>query len=373
LPWRARSARRVRRLSQYPATAVLLLLLACDGERRESDGSTLEAPRSWTGAAEESIALPADALSVTVLATGAPTDLLSLGVRDPGRLLVDPTAPEGSLNRVLRGHGLVTGALPSSTAALPLASSLAIGAVKLEDASGQPVTVTTWVKRAPGGVVPAVQELPLAVLFVGPPPPGFDVALGELGRIWRAAGIELGEPARLQVEGPAAVAVDPALGSDSPAVGAALRLSERAPPGTLALVVVRDLTLAGGELGLWALAGGIPVPPRGGTGRSGVVVGAQLLARDPIWGGQVIAHEIGHALGLYHTTERPLAGGAIHDQIDDSAECPAAADHDGDAALSAAECDDHDAANLMFWATPRGATRLTSGQAEMARRSALVR
>jgi hypothetical protein len=324
-------------------------------------------------AGEETIALPADTLSVTLLATAAPADVLSLGVRDPGRVLVDPTAPEGSLNRVLRGQGLVTGVIPSSTAALPLASSLAITAVKLASASSEPVTVSAWVKRAEAGRVPAVQELPLAVLFVGPPPPGFDVALGELGRIWRAAGIEVREPVRLQVDGPTRVAVDPALGSDSPAVGAVLRLSEQAPPGTLALVVVQDLGLAGGELGLWALAGGIPVPPRAGTARSGVVVGARLLARDPIWGGQIIAHEIGHALGLYHTTEGPLVNGALHDQIDDTADCPAAADRDGDATLSASECDGHDAANLMFWGTPRGATRLTVGQAAMARRSALVR
>ena len=49
------------------------------------------------------------------------------------------------------------------------------------------------------------------------------------------------------------------------------------------------------------------------------------------------------------------------------------ADRDGDGTLSAGECEGHDAANLMFWATPRGATRLTAGQAAMARRSALVR
>jgi hypothetical protein len=353
------------------AVSLLLLLLACDGARRATSGSTLDPPRSWTAGDWTSLdPLPADTLSITLLATGGAADRLTLGVRDGGgRLLVDPRAPERSLNRVLRGQGLVTALLPAATAALPLPTSLAVTAEKLEGGP-DPITVTAWVKR---GAMPAVQELPLAVLFVGPAPPGFDVALGELGRIWREAGIEIGEPARLTVDGPAQVAVDPALGSDTPAVGAVLRLSERAPAGTLALVVVQQLTLAGGDLGLWALSGGIPVPPRAGTARSGVVVGAELLGRDPIWGGQVIAHEIGHALGLFHSTERPLAGDAIHDQIDDTPACPAGADADRDATLSATECEAHDAANLMFWATPRGATRLTAGQAAMARRSPLVR
>jgi hypothetical protein len=333
----------------------------------------LDPPRSWTASREwTGLDLPADTVSVTLLATAAPADLLALGVRDPnGRLLIDPGAPESSVNRALRGHGLVTGAIPSSTAAIPLPPTLSLTAAKLEG-GGDPIAMTAWVKRAEGGAVPAVQELPLAVLFVGPAPPAFDVALGEVGRIWRAAGIEIGEPARLTVDGPAQVAVEPALGSDSPQVGAVLRLSERAPPGALVLVVVQALALSGTDQGLWALSGGIPVPPRSGTGRSGVVVGAELLKGDPIWGGQIIAHEIGHALGLYHTTERPTAG-AIHDQLDDSPACPAEADRDGDGTLSAAECDGHDAANLMFWATPRGATLLTAGQAATARRSALVR
>jgi hypothetical protein len=135
-------------------------------------------------------------------------------------------------------------------------------------------------------------------------------------------------------------------------------------------VIVDELSIAGD--GLFALAGSIPVPPVAGTPRSGVVVSAALIARDPLWAGQVIAHEVGHALGLFHTTERPAAG-AIHDQIDDTAACPAGADVDGDGALSAAECEAYDAANLMFWATPRGAARVTAGQAAMARRSPLVR
>jgi hypothetical protein len=142
-----------------------------------------------------------------------------------------------------------------------------------------------------------------------------------------------------------------------------------APPGAMDIFVVEELGV-GGE-GLFALSGSIPVPPVA-TPHSGVLVSAALIAHDPLWAGQVIAHEVGHALGLYHTTERSSAGGAIHDLLDDTPACPAAADVDHDGTLDARECDGQDGGNLMFWATARGATQLTAGQAAMARRSALV-
>ena len=43
------------------------------------------------------------------------------------------------------------------------------------------------------------------------------------------------------------------------------------------------------------------------------------------------------------------------------------------AELSADECAAHDTGNLMFWAAVPGAATVTSGQADIARRSALVR
>jgi hypothetical protein len=351
-----------------------VLALGCG--RAPSDGSTLEGPRALAVGPDGVIdlQLPADTRSVTFLATGPGSAPLSLEIRSGQHLLTDGQAPESSLNRLLPGPGLLTAVLPSGSAVLPLASRYAIRPMRLEGASGDPVMLSAWVKRGPP---PAVQELPLSVVLIGRAPAGLGaglaIALGELGRIWREVGIEIGEPAVVAVDGPAQVSIDPTLGSDSPAVGAALSLSARAPAGTLALVLVGALPLGGTGESLLALAGGIPVPPLGGTARSGVLVNAPFVAHDPIWAGQVIAHEVGHALGLYHSTERATAGGAIHDPIADTPECPAEADVDHDGTLAPSECDGHDAANLMFWATARNATRLTAGQAELARRSALVR
>jgi hypothetical protein len=366
---------------------VWALALASCAERPASDGSELAAPVTWTAEARLAGAeldghqlgpLPPDTLSVTVMAEATDGALSSLEIRDPaGHVLVDARDPEGSPNRVLRGRGRVVAMLPSASATLPLASDYLVAPARLAGAA-VPVTLSAWVKRGGGGR----QELPLAVLEVGiaVDEAAVDRALGEVGRIWRAAGIEVREPLRLRVDGAEAqalgrVEVDPALASDSPMVARALALSARAPADALSLVLVGDVAVAGPGYPIWAVAGGIPVPPVSGTPRSGVVVSAVLLERDPLFAGQVMAHEMGHALGLYHTTEGELDGGeAIGDQIDDTTGCPASADlGPQDGMLDAQECDPFDTSNLMFWTAVRGATALTPGQAAIARRSALAR
>jgi hypothetical protein len=372
-----------RRRAAALGAIVVLAAAGCDAERLPSPPARLEGPRVWAAGDGESWISPTelgpDTLSITIVATAPATtpsaDLLSLSVRDrAGRVLVDPADPEQSLNRLLPGHGLLIGALPSSTAALPLAPNYAVSAVP---ASG--VTLSAWVKRAPQGLVgvPAVQALSVALLRLDrgrASGPSLEAALDQLRQIWRPAGIEIAVAERREGTGPPWVRVDPTLGSESPLVGEALRATEGIAAGTLPVVVVDELVLGGSDLSLWALSGAIPVPPVNGTPRSGVVVSGALIERDPFFAGQVLAHEVGHALGLYHTTERFEAGTAVSDQITDTPACPASADvHPPDGALDEGECARYDAANLMFWSAPRGATLLTPLQAEMARRSALVR
>ena len=63
----------------------------------------------------------------------------------------------------------------------------------------------------------------------------------------------------------------------------------------------------------------------------------------------------------------------MHDQLDDTPECPADADANQDGLLTPDECEPWDSRNLMFWAGTRVSTGLTAGQADIAKRSALTR
>ena len=73
----------------------------------------------------------------------------------------------------------------------------------------------------------------------------------------------------------------------------------------------------------------------------GTTLDAQLL-------GETAAHEMGHQLGLFHTTE---SGGTVFDIISDTAECPKSLDNDNNSQIqmSAEECEGYGAENVMFW------------------------
>jgi hypothetical protein len=73
---------------------------------------------------------------------------------------------------------------------------------------------------------------------------------------------------------------------------------------------------------------------------SGSTLNPQLL-------GETAAHEMGHQLGLFHTTEK---WGTEFDIISDTAECSKSSrDYDRNGEMSAEECDGYGANNVMFW------------------------
>lgn len=111
---------------------------------------------------------------------------------------------------------------------------------------------------------------------------------------------------------------------------------------------IQDYLEADGTLGE---AGGIPGPLRSGVDEAGVIVSldAHLFVDgtlDTELLGEVMAHEIGHQLGLFHTTE---SDGARTEALVDTPECPADADANADGMFSAEECSDADGSNFMFW------------------------
>lgn len=129
-------------------------------------------------------------------------------------------------------------------------------------------------------------------------------------------------------------------------------MRSRAYGGTDALNIffIEDFAHEAGTLGI---AAGIPGPMGiQNTAGSGVVVSVYgHLTGDGVVDtalmGGTMAHELGHQLGLYHSTE---AEGETFDVITDTPECDAAThDVDNDGYVIAEECVDADGANFMFW------------------------
>ncbi|MCA9581521.1 MAG: hypothetical protein KC416_06980, partial [Myxococcales bacterium] len=84
--------------------------------------------------------------------------------------------------------------------------------------------------------------------------------------------------------------------------------------------------------------------------------------------GPLLAHEIAHFLGLFHTTE---PDGRVLEALSDTPVCGTDRDGDGDGFLSTMECDGAGAGNLMFW-TAQG-RELSAQQIDVLRRSYVLR
>lgn len=111
------------------------------------------------------------------------------------------------------------------------------------------------------------------------------------------------------------------------------------------------------------LAGGPPgAAAVGGTSKSGVVVSVADFADDPMLVSRIIAHEGGHFLGLFHTSEKT---GDEHDPISDTPECTDAGD-------GTDACTGKGAENVMFWTGGGDSVSLSDDQAWVVQRSAAV-
>ena len=138
-------------------------------------------------------------------------------------------------------------------------------------------------------------------------------------------------------------------------------------PNAINFYIVNSVFLGPGAAAFGASMG-IPGASGASTGfGSGVVISAEThrkngsLDTNEFW--LTCAHEMGHWLGLNHTTED---GGLAHDSIADTPECPPTADADQNGSLSVEECAAFDGNYLMFWA---GAGPILSGDQSIVLRS----
>lgn len=154
--------------------------------------------------------------------------------------------------------------------------------------------------------------------------PVFAALMDGVDEIYSQIGIEIGEVAWLDADTRFQV-IETIQGENSDL----MELFSQTPSGALNAVNLffveeiktpPEAAIFGGGT-ILGIAGGIPGPvivP--GTGRSGVAVGTVLVEGGPQLH-QVVAHELGHYLGLFHTTEN-LGGfiGPAHDPLPDTPE-----------------------------------------------------
>lgn len=150
-----------------------------------------------------------------------------------------------------------------------------------------------------------------------PSDPQFQAVLAEFNRVFRQTGLTLDEVRYNSL--PEHVESRFEFIRSSEAIANLVEHSN--PPGdtledalSLNVFLVRDIV--GSVLGI---SQGIPGPAGlHGAPSSGIVVAADYYDQEPEWLGQVIAHEAGHYMGLFHTTE---TNRRYHDPLADTPDC----------------------------------------------------
>jgi hypothetical protein len=174
--------------------------------------------------------------------------------------------------------------------------------------------------------------------------------IARLGARYEAIGVELGAVREYDVVGAlreelsvlqvaTRVAGSGVIEQEVPKLGRLFELSAGVDDGGLNLFIVESM---GPLLGI---SGGTP----GAVGLHGSALSGVALALDStglMRADKVLFHELGHQLGLFHTSE--MDGFEI-EPLSDTPACSAEQDSDGDGTLRASECADHGADNVMFW------------------------
>lgn len=308
------------------------------------DVTTDVLPLTWDaeGVATVDLLVPDDLTALSLVAEDGAEYTAFLSVRQDRRAFVDLRRdPEGR-----RGPFFHTWNYAAALA-FPMNedSSLAPGCVRIEvisERATQPGVLHVGSRRAaPGGTLRVdlvlVGNTTLAGVTLQEVADEVALLLGELDL---AVAVDVGL---------AAVPGDPFPPVDGEATYALRASYVPADPTRIPVYVIQGFV---DELDTLGFAGGIP-GPNGvpGTLSAGVIVAADAHLGEfnevsVLLMAETIVHELGHQLGLFHTSE---SDGSEHDPIADTPECLRALDADDDGELSAEECEEVDGRNLMFW------------------------
>ncbi len=312
------------------------------------DWETFDEACETSLAAPQYFLIPDDIISLSLVVEAAAESVVLVGAVSDGTVLIDAQATgETSLGQPPLKHlpgSTANLTLPLSPDTLPTPGCLAILPAVPGDVSGGGLV---HVATRRGDPLAATGEFSINAIRVG------DVAITQ--EQLEAALLRADTVYGLNGAGSLASVDYTDISTDDgtfiPTTGAqieGLRSANVGGPTTaINVFFIDDFTDATGVLGI---AAGIPGPngvPE--TRGSGVVIALESHRTaegtlDTTLMGETIAHELGHQLGLFHTTE---SDGTDHDVVPDTAECTLDMDIDGDGQLTAEECPDGD--NVMFW------------------------
>ena len=328
----------------------------------QSDPLTLEVPNGTLGFA--------------VLASGSGADLMIIGeMVDPnGNTIYDFQDPFGGQARFFPSDDTITQYLPSSPRSAPIPGTYTFRLIK--DGGTKSIDVDAVIKKADGEPQGGALDVNFFFANVSDLDGGgakddadFKKTVGELRRIYQQQDIELGEVHFCDLSGGDAnkYAVIDSVDGPGSELSQMFSLSGRAgdlgcsPDQALNFFMVQEIV--GGRAGyiILGIAGGIPGPPGvHGTSHSGVAVTMAGWRRNPTQLAQTMAHEGGHYLGLFHTTE---AEGTAFDPLSDTPQCDNGFDRNSDGIVDYQECTSgRGAENLMFWAAGDDAETVTGNQ-----------
>ncbi|MEC8939319.1 MAG: zinc-dependent metalloprotease family protein, partial [SAR324 cluster bacterium] len=133
--------------------------------------------------------------------------------------------------------------------------------------------------------------------------------------------------------------------------------------GAVNLFFIKDFSSSG----ILGIAAGMPGSMGIANSWNGVLIGLMAHASGSTLNSQLLgetaAHEMGHQLGLFHTTEM---GGTVFDILTDTPECTISRDNiSTNGIVSAEECDGYGASNIMFWTTWSTASRSAGKKQEV--------
>lgn len=327
--------------------------------------------------------VPEGTLGFSIIGENAGSDLMIIGrMVDPnGRTIYDFQNPFGSEVRFFPSTGEITQMVPSSPRSAPIPGRYVFNLIK--EGGTRNINVSAILKTAQGE--PQAGELNVNFFFANigldassaKADGDFQAAVTELRALYAQRDIVLGDVNYCNLGGGDAdryAVIDTVEGANSELnqmFALSGKASELGCSDEQALNFFLVQEIVGGRAGyiILGVSGGIPGPPGlHGTTHSGVAVTMSGFRRNPKQLAQTMAHEGGHYLGLFHTTE---AEGNAFDPLPDTPQCTA--DRDRDGVVSYAECQGEGADNLMFWAAGDNARKVSNDQGFVVLRNPAVK